>query len=1102
MSARPGQPRRRRALLLGCSEFADSNLPSLRSPATDVQALATVLQDPNGSNYEVTSEINIASYEAQLAIDRFLDSANTQDLHLIYFTGHGIQDARGSLFFAFTNTDVTLPSSTAVSADWIRGRVNNSRSRSTVILLDCCFSGLFLRGMRSRAGSTANVASLVGDLPEGSGIAIITASGETEFSLEDLKGDRSLGTRPSYFTEALVTGIGSGAADVDGDGRITVDELYDYVYARIKDGPSPQRPRKMCVGEGHVVVAVTPPRPAPPTPTLPGESPRSPRGSRAHQPTAASAVESARLRGLPRSRDLSGQSLVRANLSGADLRRVDLSGSDLTEADLSGADLTDAVLHGARLDRSNLSGANLTRADLREARLLGADLGNVSWTQVGSAEGAVLLGAKIDPRRAAELVRGGAIAPGQPPKLQAATAFSDALLALDPFGRLLAVAGGRTIQVLRADDGRRLHSFAGHRDEITALAWSHDGRRLASGCRDATVHVWRVLEGDHVQALGQASRESVNAIAWSPDDNQIVTVTPRSVDIWNTIDGTHSDALGPGGYKSFVVWPSSGLQVAASEPWNGNGIHITTWGDGGYNHTSLALGGGSLLTARWSPDGTKVAIAGLDHSVRIWHITGQPISTIAVSAVSLAWSPDGRRLATLSGGTPVVWDAESGVQLSLLAEGSTRIFSMSAVSWSSDGSRIAAAGRARYPQDGAVVAVWEAADGTRRGVYSDSEYSFSSALWSPESRFIATFYTERAGLEIWSASTGNRMHHIGGDDRFASLRWLPAEDGLVGLSLSGKIHDIRLRGGETSTHDIEQLDPRFSHLQRRAVAWSPNCDRLATLASDHQLSIWRVSDGIRIRKLRHYDDLLLLEWAPTGRLLAVADRSGDVRILHLGNSFFWRTLKGTSHTRFIAWSPDGRYVATDGRANDRRRPHRFDKPDDEVVLIWRAATGTLCQTLTGKMDITSLAWSPDGIWLAAANRNGTILVWPIGAAVRSRPVDVACLVIDSSTETVKSLAWAPDGKNFATVGSDATVRIWRSNGEAVATILAQPDGAAVLYLDGRYKIDGNLRGKLWWSLGITRFEPGELDQYIGTLAETGGQTPLGVDSGKWYSGTR
>lgn len=254
-SAGAGQPRRRRALLLGCAHFTDAGLPALRSPAVDVELLADVLTRPGGSGYEILTEVNCTSGQAQVAIERFLSTAQPRDLHLVYFSGHGIQDDRGNLYFAFRNTDRELPSSTAVSADWLRNQINASRSRSTVLVLDCCYSGAYLKGMRPRAVRDVNVASLVRDLPDGSGVAVLTSSSETEFSMEEDSGDTDQ-ARPSYFTEAIVTGIATGAADTDRDGLITVDELYSYVYRRIKAGPSRQRPKWINLGEGNLVVAL------------------------------------------------------------------------------------------------------------------------------------------------------------------------------------------------------------------------------------------------------------------------------------------------------------------------------------------------------------------------------------------------------------------------------------------------------------------------------------------------------------------------------------------------------------------------------------------------------------------------------------------------------------------------------------------------------------------------------------------------------------------------------------------------------------------------------------------------------------------------------
>lgn len=262
---RPPAPRRR-ALLLACARFDDPALPHLRSPVRDADALGAVLADPSGPEYEVTTHVDCTAHEARLAIEQFFAAARPRDVHLLYFSCHGLQDPGGDLYFAFTDTQGALPGATAVSAEWVRARMQGSRSRTTIVLVDCCFSGAFMRGMRAKSGSDANVGALVRDLPEGSGVAVLTASGATEYSLEHADERADAAARPSYFTEAVFTGIATGAADLDRDGHITVDELYTYVYQRIVEGPSPQRPRKMGHTEGQVVIASVPRRIAEPPP--------------------------------------------------------------------------------------------------------------------------------------------------------------------------------------------------------------------------------------------------------------------------------------------------------------------------------------------------------------------------------------------------------------------------------------------------------------------------------------------------------------------------------------------------------------------------------------------------------------------------------------------------------------------------------------------------------------------------------------------------------------------------------------------------------------------------------------------------------------------
>jgi hypothetical protein len=280
-------PPRRRALLLGCGAFVDPSLASLRSPRRDVEEFGRVLADPETGRYTVATDVDCTSRQAQRGIEGFFSAARVSDgMNMLYLSCHGVQDAQGRLYFAFADTERDFLSSTAVSADWVRDRIYASRSKATVVLVDCCFSGAFIKGMRARSAAAANVESLVRDLPDGSGVAVLTASGDTEASFEDADSPE---IRPSYFTDALITGIATGAADLNRDGRITVDELYDYTYHQILNGPSSQRPRRLGVGEGALVVSdaahpqpapapVIPPFPAPPRPELSPPAPLAARG--------------------------------------------------------------------------------------------------------------------------------------------------------------------------------------------------------------------------------------------------------------------------------------------------------------------------------------------------------------------------------------------------------------------------------------------------------------------------------------------------------------------------------------------------------------------------------------------------------------------------------------------------------------------------------------------------------------------------------------------------------------------------------------------------------------------------------------------------------
>ncbi|MFN8426849.1 MAG: caspase family protein [Anaerolineales bacterium] len=227
------------ALVIGNTEYADPGLAQLTAPGKDAEDFARVLKEKDLCEFdEVRVLLNQVSSSIIEAIDEFFDQKKPDDLLVLYFSGHGVRDELGALYLAVKNTFRSRLRSTAIKSDYIREVMDQSRSRRQVLVLDCCNSGAFQQGTKAATGVSVGTASA---FEGGYGRIILTASDSTQFAWE---GDKVIGeTDNSLFTHFLVEGL-EGEADMDGDGRITVDELYDYAYEKVKHATPKQTPSK------------------------------------------------------------------------------------------------------------------------------------------------------------------------------------------------------------------------------------------------------------------------------------------------------------------------------------------------------------------------------------------------------------------------------------------------------------------------------------------------------------------------------------------------------------------------------------------------------------------------------------------------------------------------------------------------------------------------------------------------------------------------------------------------------------------------------------------------------------------------------------------
>ncbi len=262
MAAADPADRRRRALLIATGTYSDPGLARLRAPAGDVDALAEVLGDGSIGRFEVQELVDRPTEEIKRAIEGFFAEARRTDLLLLYFSGHGVLSQSRRFYFATSSTALQYLRATAIEDGFVNGVMQESRARSIVLMLDCCHSGAFGKGLTPKSGRTIDVEHRF----EGRGRVTLSASTELEYAFEEQ--DPATGINEltpsapgSLFTSCVVDGLRTGEADTDGDGAISVDELYDYVCQRVRERSPHQTPGMAGDVRGDIVIAQSGRRP-------------------------------------------------------------------------------------------------------------------------------------------------------------------------------------------------------------------------------------------------------------------------------------------------------------------------------------------------------------------------------------------------------------------------------------------------------------------------------------------------------------------------------------------------------------------------------------------------------------------------------------------------------------------------------------------------------------------------------------------------------------------------------------------------------------------------------------------------------------------------